>query len=249
MKIFWRKYKIVISIGAFLLIAPPLFYWTTLFALEKIQSKADKIQEKIIDANLDKLKIEKIPKMEEVDAEFEKNKDSVGIILDSSSKVDFIRYIESLSEETNNEIEIKVLNENQNSPLAKEKARLAAEEEARLTKKDNPGKKDISGEEKKSIEDQLLYKKYISVQIDLTGDYDGFLNFVHKLENNKYYMNILSFNLQKIFVSEEDSIKNQNYSSNGIFLSPTSEMDVGETEDDKGEPILKSSLNIIVYME
>jgi hypothetical protein len=26
-------------------------------------------------------------------------------------------------------------------------------------------------------------------------------------------------------------------------------MDVGETEDDKGEPILKSSLNIIVYME
>lgn len=249
MKNFWKKYKIVISIGAFLLIVPPLFYWTALFALGKIQSKADKIQEKIIDANLDKLKIEKIPKMEEVDAEFEKNKDSVGIILDSNSKVDFIRYIESLSEETNNEIEIKVLNENQNSPLARENARLAAEEDARLTKKDNSGKKDISGEEKKSIEDQLPYKKYISVQIDLTGDYNGFLNFVHKLENNKYYMNILSFNLQKIFVSKEDSMRNQNYSSNGIFLSPMSEMDVNEPKDDKGELILKSSLNIIVYME
>ena len=74
MKIFLKKHRIAVSIGAFLLIALPLCYWATLFIMNKIQDKVDRIQEKLIDSNLEKLKKEKIPKMEEADAEFEKNK-------------------------------------------------------------------------------------------------------------------------------------------------------------------------------
>jgi nitrogen regulatory protein PII-like uncharacterized protein len=174
--------------------------------------------------------------MEEVNAEFEKNKDATGIILNANNKVDFIEYIESLAAETKNDVEIKVLNDNQNNAVVKEtKAKTV--------------KKDDAGEVKKSIEERLLYKQYISMQVDLVGDYAGFLNFVHKLENNKYYVNIVSFNLQKELINKADLSKKQNSSSNGIFLSPPGQSDVSAVTENDGELMLKSSLSIIVYIE
>jgi hypothetical protein len=236
MKNFWKKHRIVLVISAFLLIILPLFCWAALTMVAKVRVKADLIQEKMIDNNLEKTKIEKIPKMEEVNAEFEKNKDATGIILNANNKVDFIEYIESLAAETKNDVGIKVLNDNQNNAVVKEtKAKTV--------------KKDDAGEVKKSIEERLLYKQYISMQVDLVGDYAGFLNFVHKLENNKYYVNIVSFNLQKELINKADLSKKQNSSSNGIFLSPPGQSDVSAVTENDGELMLKSSLSIIVYIE
>ncbi|MFZ2188889.1 MAG: hypothetical protein WAV73_04975 [Candidatus Moraniibacteriota bacterium] len=234
MKNFWKKHRIVLVISAFLLIILPLFCWATLFMVARVKAKADLIQEKMVDDNLEKTKIEKIPKMEEVNAEFEKNKDATGIILNANNKVDFIEYIESLAAETKNDVEIKVLNDDQNNAVVKEAA------------KTKTAKKNDAGEAKKSIEEQLLYKQYISMQVDLRGDYAGFLNFVHKLENNKYYVNIVSFNLQKELI-KADSSKKQDSPPTGIFLSPPGQSNP-EIESD-GDLILKSSLNIIVYIE
>ncbi len=240
MKNFVKKHKISVSVSAFLLIVLPLFYWTTVFAIKKIGSSADLIQEKIIDGNLEKMKIEKIPKMEETNAEFEKNKEAVGTILDSGSKVDFIRYIESLAEETNNKIEIKVLSDGENNSATTPGAKP-------LAKKDDA----------KSIEEQLLYRQYVSMQVDLTGDYDGFLNFEHKLENNKYYVNIISLNMQKVFIDKDGGIlKENNSNSNGIFLSPMPQSSNSKSSPVSGldpsagsNPALKSSLNLIVYTQ
>jgi hypothetical protein len=236
MKNFWKKHRIVLVISAFLLIILPLFCWAASFMVARVRAKADLIQEKVIDNNLEKTKIEKIPKMEEVSAEFEKNKDATGIILNANNKVDFIEYIESLAAETKNDVEIKVLNDDQNNAVVKEA-------KAKTVKKDN------AGEIKKSIEERLLYKQYISMQVDLVGDYAGFLNFVHKLENNKYYVNIVSFNLQKELINKADSSKKQNSSSNGIFLSPPGQGDAGAEAENDGELMLKCSLSIIVYIE
>jgi hypothetical protein len=235
MKIFWKKHRISISIVAFILIVAPAFFWATAFLVKRIQSRADLIQQKITDNDLEKLKIEKIPKMEEANAEFERNKNAVGIILSADSKVDFIRYIEELAGATNNRIEIKILNDDQNKLLAKEGAKPSAKK----TKED----------EKKSIEEQLSYRQYITMQLSLWGDYQSFLNFVHRLENNKYYVNIISLDLQKSFLDEDGSPKNQKAGSNDVFFSPAPTSDTGSPKVEEAKPILKSLLNIIIYVE
>jgi len=239
MKNFCKKHKISIAIISFLFIIMPLFYYGALFGIKKIQNNANLIQEKIIDNNLEKLKLEGIPKMDETNAEFEKNKEAVGTILKSDSKVDFIKYIEVLAGETNNKIEIKVLDDEQNKLVTKKIAKTTANNDE-LKKNE-------------SIEDRLLYKQHISMQLNLAGDYQSFLNFVQKLENNKYYVNIISFNLQKDFIGKNSSAIRGDAASGGtIFLSPTSTSAVQnnlETATEEEPQILKSSLNIIVYIE
>ncbi|MCX6761771.1 MAG: hypothetical protein NTY33_02900 [Candidatus Moranbacteria bacterium] len=239
MKIFWEKHKISTTIVIFIFVMVPSFYVATSFSIRKIQNKADAIQEKIIDGISEKAKIEKIPNMQEADAEFEKNKDSVGTILELNKEVDFIRYLESLAEETNNKIEIKVLADTQDNAVAKDVAKATA-------KKDSPS-------DGKNIEDQLLYKQYVTMQVDLTGDYDGFLNFEHKLENNKYYVNILSLNVQKIFVKKENPAAITAPVSYGTIFATTiiqgNNSNTSVNSDVNGVPMLKSSLNLIVYTQ
>jgi hypothetical protein len=241
MKNFCKKHKISIAISSFLFIIMPLFYYGALFGIKKIQNNANLIQERTTDNNLEKLKLEKIPKMDETNAEFEKNKEAVGTILSSNSKVDFIKYIEALAGETNNKIEIKVLDDNQNKTVTKKVTKTTAKDN------DNEEKKN------KSLEEQLTYKQYISMQLELTGDYQSFLNFVQKLENNKYYVNVISFNLQKELIGKDGSLMKGNATSSGtIFLSPTSTSAVQnnpETAIKEEQQTLKSSLNIIVYIE
>lgn len=241
MKNFWKKHKIGTNISIFLILVMPSVYYGTLFGMKKIQNNANLIQEKITDNNLEKLKLEKIPAMDEANAEFEKNKETVGTILNSNSKVDFIKYIEVLAGETNNKIEIKVLDDNLDKLATKKSIKVATKDDAGEEKK------------KKSLEEQLTYKQYLSMQVDLAGDYQSFLNFVQKLENNKYYVNVTSFDLQKDVIKKDgSSIKGDAASGGTIFLSPSSTSAVQnnpETKIEAEQQILKSSLNIIVYIE
>ena len=242
MKDFWKKYRIVLAISGFFLIVLPLSYWSSSYVLKKIEMKADSIQEEILDNNFEKSKIDKIPEMESVNDEFEKNKDAVGTILNSGSKVDFIKYIESLAEETNNKVELKVLEDDN----VENKSDANAQNKAVVKKETTPG-----SEGEKSIKDSLLFKQYISMQVDMTGDYASFLNFVHKLENNRYYVNIISFDLKKAFVKKDSSPQENQVpvSSGGIFLSPGNQINPVKVDNPDGDPILKSSLNIIIYTE
>jgi hypothetical protein len=239
MKYFLKKYKSLLAIIVFISIVLPLFYFSFTFMLRRIQAKADLIQTRIIDNNLEKAKIGKIPEMEKANAEFETNKDAVGTILAFSSKVEFIKYVEALAEESHNKIELKVLDDN------KLGSSVTAKTKTKTTVKKEDSSEDPS---KKSIEDSLLYKQYISMQVDLEGDYAGFLNFIHKLENNKYYVNIVSFNLQKGFTEKEEAAGDGGSSVSKIFSVPVSQSgNPGGSSD--GYPVLRSSLNIIIYTE
>jgi hypothetical protein len=236
MKDFWKKYKIVLTLVGFILIIPPLFCGLSLLMLDSIQMKADMIQEKKIDSELERAKIGKIPEMEKANEDFEKKKDATEVILNANNEVDFIRYIEVLAKETNNKIELKVLEERSGDKLATSKQK----------KKETTGGK----EEKKNIEEALAYKQYISIQVVLNGGYADFLNFIHKLEHNKYYVNILSLDLQKVLLEkDEKSVATEGSAARGVFLSPV-RVDKNDSEDEEDkEMILKSTLNMIVYTQ
>jgi hypothetical protein len=234
MKNFCKKYKSAISIITFIIFVAPLSYFITTTLLKNIKIKADKIQEKLLDNSLEKQKIEKIPQMELTNAEFENDKDATGTILKTDAKVDFIKYLEGLAESTGNEIKIKML---ENKKIVKVKSTVSTEEDGTLKVTEAP----------KSLEEKLTYKNYITMQIDLVGDYTKLLGFVHKLENNEQYINIISIAAKKDALDENNSSKVENFKVGDIFQAPQSTAGSVLTPEEK--LALKSSLIIIIYAE
>ncbi|MFZ2192758.1 MAG: hypothetical protein WAV31_00755 [Candidatus Moraniibacteriota bacterium] len=230
MKNFYKKYKSLVYIFVFIVFAIPLFYFVTTLLFKNIQSRADKIQEKIIDNSLEKQKIEKIPQMEEINAEFEKNKDAINSILNVSENVGFIEYIEKLAENTGNEITIEMIDSNGNTKVN--------------TKVSSKSLSSKGKEVEKSLEEKLTYRNYFSMQINLTGDYPKLLNFVHKLENSQNYVNIIALNVKKDLEDKAESLGDE-LKVGDIFRVPkNSNQDESSQKDNF---VLKSSLTVIVY--
>ena len=235
MKNFCLKYRNYLSSGVFILLALPVSYFSGQFLLENIQLKADQIQAKIIDAELSKQKIEKIPQMEKTAAEFEGNKDATETIFDADASVKLIEYLEKLADGTDNVITIQML-EKKKEVKPKTVPNLS-QEEADAIKQSAPPK---------SLEEKLTYKNYISMQINLVGDYAAFLQFLHKLENSNNYINILSLTARKEVEDSSGSAQNQKLKVGDIFqISP----DSGKVTLPVEKKVLKSSLVVAVYTE
>ncbi|MFZ2226418.1 MAG: hypothetical protein WA064_02085 [Candidatus Moraniibacteriota bacterium] len=233
MKNFCGKYKNILSIGVFMLLALPACYFAWVFLLSGIKAKADRIQEKMIDNELTAQAVEKIPQMEKTDAEFEKSKDATETIFDADASVELIEYLEGLADETGNVITIQML-EKKKEVKVKTVPNLS-EEEVEVIKENAPPK---------SLEDKLAYKNYIYMQINLIGDYAKLLNFVHKLENSSKYINILSLTLKK---GEEDLAtlaQKKSLRVGDIFqVAPAPEEGTPQVKKN----VLKSNLVVAIY--
>jgi hypothetical protein len=102
----------------------------------------------------------------------------------------------------------------------------------KTAKEKNKGGVDIRGE--------LPYKDYITIQLALIGKYPQLVVFMRKLENMNYYANVVSFDLKK---EEKQSEKNIN---SNPFISSDSAAD---SKEQKKEEILKSLINLVVYIK
>ncbi|HCP08649.1 MAG TPA: hypothetical protein DIT25_02540 [Candidatus Moranbacteria bacterium] len=182
MEKFWRKYSNSASIVIFFMLIPAVFFWSVLPLAKDIRMNSEEIQKKMIDDNLNRARISKIPEMEKLGTMLSENKERLDVIMSGSSEVDFIRNIESLAEETQNKIDLKI--EDASAP----KQRTA------------PVKKDES-----EIKNSLLYESFFTMQIIVEGKFANVVNFMHKLENSGYYANILSLSLSKVDVDPSGS--------------------------------------------
>jgi hypothetical protein len=146
-----------------------------------------------------------------MEKDYQKYKESEGMLnglMEPSKEVDFIKELEKLAEETNNKVEFKIQEE----------------------KKEEAKKKEVDA----GIKDKLAYKSFLSMQIAIEGDYDQLINFIHKLENYKNYVNIISIRTEKI---------TQEVEKNGTVGSDT------EDEEVEKKQILNSILDIVVYKQ
>ena len=231
--------------------------------LKQINQQNDDYQKSLIDSKLEKLQVNKIPKMEDTNNEFEQNGYVVGAILDGDNEVDFIKYLENLADETHNKIDIQIL-EVSKELLAKRKVKTAAQIKAEKqaaaapsadTGDDTSAK---SGTAEKTIEEQLTYDSYTPMQIDLEGKYVDFLNFVNKLESSEHYVNVVSFSLEKEAVKDDQKAGTSTAApvaptppvsstdSKDIFISIPAE-NASPPAPAKKEEFLKSSIKIVVY--
>lgn len=209
MNIIWKKYNIWIIGGVFLAAVLLAWFFVVLPIKGNIKKNSDEIQKKIIDNNIYKERAQKIPEMEKTQATFEGNKNNLKIFLNGSSEVDFIKKIESVAEETGNRITLKI-------------------EESANQKTDKKDENDI----KNALPGN---NKYVAMQISLEGNYENLFNFMRKLENINYYVNIISLNLSKAIVQKE--------------ASPFASTDAEKTSGNIEKEIIKSNLEAIVYLE
>ena len=229
MKNIWKNHKLKIILTAYALVAAALVYFLVIPLVAGIRSKSDDIQEKMIDSQINQSRLSNIPQMEKDYAAFQDKKDLFNVVLNANDEVSFIKKLESLAQETGNAITLQVDNTNQKPAVAT-----------------NVKKKDLG------IKDSLSYSNYVSMQINLTGNYAGLVNFMHKLENDDHYVNIISMDLSKTTQTEEGNAPAQTQSSGfGVFApsdgngNPSPAPKAVETDKD----ILKSVLNVVVYIK
>ena len=173
MKDFIIKYKIQLIIGLYAILAASFFYFIITPLVERIIAKADTIQQSKVDAELNDKRLSMVSAMENNYTEFSSNENSFDITIDAAREVDFIKELEVLADQTGNKIEFKV-----QDPI-----------DTKTSSKAKGAENDIKS--------RLSYSNYLSMQIALEGSYSGLLNFVHKLENYKNYVNIIGISSEK----------------------------------------------------
>jgi len=235
MKNIWKNHKLIVILVAYVVVAAVAVRFLVIPLVKEIQNKSDDIQEKIIDSQINQSRLSKIPQMEDDYGVFQEKKESLDVILDANDEVDFIKDLEAMAQETGNTITLQV--DNSNSGNQKPPAAAAK-------------KKDLG------VRDKLSYSNYISMQISLEGNYAGLVNFIHKLENDSYYVNIISMDLNKVTQTEQSSTPSQqqpsqsgvfssNSNSNNTPFSPSTQTQTITKEKD----VLKSTLSVVVYIK
>ena len=162
--------------------------------------------------------------MEKDYAGFESNQPAMDVILGAQDEVDFIKKLEAIAQETGNTISLQVND-------------LAAGSSAKNKKKD----------EDKSIREKLKYPNFISMSISLTGNYANLVNFIKKLENTPYYVNIISLDCKKEVETSEKKVAVEPTSQVGIFMPGGNPAPAPERIISEQEEVLNSILSVVIY--
>ncbi|NTU66916.1 MAG: hypothetical protein HGB08_03265 [Candidatus Moranbacteria bacterium] len=228
MKEFWIKNKLAIVIIAYIALIVPGSYFSAKLLLGKIADTADSIQEGILDDQLRKSKIGDIPRMEEISKNIAQNSDATASIIDESMEIDFIKSLETLADDTGNEITLSV-----DDP-----------EKDKATQKATTNSKDKQTE--KGIKDSLSHSKFISLNIMLSGSYESMVDFVHKLENDRYYVNVISIDSRK----DQRQAGSSNQGNGSIFISSGRNDELGDSPSEKDDSEkLTTTLKAVVYLQ
>jgi len=231
MKNFLIKNKISITVSFYLLGIFLLLRFATIPYINGLKSRADSIQEKIIDNRMEGDRLEDIPRMEELYGNYLSNENFIDVILNQNEQLSLIKSLEDLAENTGNKINLKA----EDSESAS-RANNAKKAETKNKDKDK---------EEKSILDNLPYDSYFPMEITLEGDYRGLVNFIRKLESFNYYVNVISISSKSVIQSSEDGAVDRD-SSRNIFISSDS---VSAVEEKNEKEIINSVIKVVVYVK
>lgn len=221
MKNFYKKYKVQVILAGYILFLGVFIYGGIFTMIKNIQGRADEIQKKIIDNEIDKKNLAKIPQLMSDYEIFSAGRSNLNVILKKELEIEFIQSLENLARETGNEISLKLIEE-ENSSVKDSQAKTEAKEKDKLDIKSN-----------------LPYEKYITIQLELKGKYPQLMGFLEKIENMEYYANVVAFDLKKEEKSEETKTSNP-FVSSGSVAAP---------EETPPEEILKSLIDLVVYIK
>ena len=219
MKNFWVKNKLYLSIIIYVIVFVVLAYFLGWFLINRIKTVSNKIQETLSDQKIEEGRLSSLPQMEKDWQSYNNQKDLADVILSPGSEISFIESIDSIAQKSGNVIDLKIGDEVDPKEIAKIKNSAAKEK----------------GE--KGIMDEISYTNYFPMQINLRGNYQGLVNFIHMLENGRFYVNIISINSKKI---TEDTVKPAELNNSN---------DSEGAEENQPQEIILTSINAIVYTQ
>lgn len=226
MKNIWKKNKSSIIIVGYILIMASFVYFVFIPSINKIKEKSDAIEERNIDGDMQRSNLGKLPDLRSDYSSTQKNQEAMDVILNPQDEVTFIKKIESLAKDTGNKISLKIDDE----------------ESAKNNNKSSANSKNAE----KTIKSSLAYPNYISMQINLIGNYPNLLNFINKLENDSYYVDVISFKAQKEIEASDKNKEGVNSPNNNIF-SVNNKFDQPNQTDKK--EIINSTIDVIIYIK
>jgi len=217
MKNFLNKYKVQLVVIIYFIAIVAFLYFLVFQYVNQIASTADEIQQSRVDGEINEKKLSNIANMEGDYNKFKENESKLDITISADNEVDFIKELESLAEKTGNKIELQIKDQKDVKPTASTKIK--------------------PGEE--NIKDKLVNSNYLSMQIAIEGSYAGLLDFLHKLENYKNFVNVMSVS------SEKKSVDALVVSSNPFAAADQAQKKNAAVE---GE-VLNSILDVVIYIK
>ena len=218
MKDFWKKHKAFIIILAYALAVLAAFRFLIMPLSGKIRDISDKIQASVIDAEINKKRLENLPQMEKDWEDYQNKKENLNVVLNQAEQIRFIESVETIASQTGNTIALNI---------------SEAADPKEVAKLKSSGKQRVAGQ--KSILDGVSSNNFIPIQIELKGNYGGLVNFIHMLENSRFYVNVISFSaVKKTVKADEKQISANDTQKN---------LETGEKD------ILETVINAIVYTQ
>jgi len=135
-----------------------------------------------------------------------------------------IEELEKLAQQTGNKINIEV-KDNDSEKKRKEKARNGT-----------------GDKESESLLDNFSEKDFITLDLKLEGDFEGIMIFLNKLENMKYFSDVISLYISK---KQEDENSDKSLPTD-IFLGSKSDQDISQ-ESNASEFPVNALIEVIFY--
>jgi uncharacterized protein YxeA len=224
----WKKYKKYIIGIIIALIVWCFSIFCAVFLLKKINFRVDEIQEKITKQENEKKKMQEMPKFQNQNELIKEKESSIPVLFSKDNAVTLIEKLENLAQETNNQIEIQLSDD-----ISGDRPKSTASNEKNSKEKT----KDTS------IMGNLPSQNYLDIKVKLTGDYDGFVEFLNKIENLDYYSDVVSL---QIIAKDEASEQTQAnpFLNSGIGKAQS---DSGSNKNNQKETI--SNIEILYYIQ
>ncbi|HHE45795.1 MAG TPA: hypothetical protein ENL05_00370 [Candidatus Moranbacteria bacterium] len=226
MKNIWIKHKLAIIILSYALIIGLAIYFLELPLIKNIKNTSNKIQEKLLDQQIYQNRLSQLPQMEKNIKVWQSQKDSLKTILTSDDEAGFIESLDIIAEQTGNMINLQIGDPVDPKELAK-------------IKRANQSRSNLQ----KGILDSLTYKNYFPMKINLKGSYIELINFIHKLENFNFYVNVISLDIKKEKVAPDQNTSKAKLLSNNVFRGRSQKNTVNSAQKE----ILNSDIKVIVY--
>lgn len=230
MKEIWRKRKIAILAAAYVLLAFPAAAWGAYRLIGWIRNLSDNMQASAIDERIEHGKIAELDSMKALAAKIDGNGETMDSIIQESQEVEFIEGLEKLAGESGVGIRITA-DDSQAGDAAKAKKAKAKTAD-------------------KTIVESLSHKKSIAITVETTGDYGRTVDFLCRLENGRYWANVVSLDLRKKDDESEDS--GSQSGSGSVFFAAPAESGNSEKASDQAESrkeSLTATLGVIVYLD
>lgn len=198
MKNFFQKQRELLAVIIYIGFILAVVYFIIIPLLSRINGVQDQIQEEKINQEIKEQSLTDLPKMQEQYENLQNNEKMVDVLFDRNRAVELIEKMEKLAQESGNEITISV---QEKEPVK--------DVPSKAKKKTN----DTEEKEPASIMENLPSSEYMQMKLELKGEFNTAVNFIHKLENFEYYCDIVGIKMQQAEKSDKKIFNNESFGS------------------------------------